>query len=186
MGDRGALMPRLSDAAAASLCPGSYVLVWYEDDSVWRERLLLWMHGLFSEIVTPDNDKYLEDMRRVGSGPSRVVLLPASGEIPNDITEPVYRFKRYPTIAEHEKLLQQSFADARAASGRDVRLFAEVANGLGSRVSATSIVGREGLPRRLVKKDGLGGDARARLRQLLALAPLTRGVRTKRLSTDSH
>ena len=56
-----------ADAAMASLLdlvPGQTVAVFYSDDDVWHERLLLWrfQDGIWY-ILTPDQDVYAEDLR---------------------------------------------------------------------------------------------------------------------------
>ena len=62
---------QLPDAGAAafwkSRFPGHRVLVWYDDDNVWHERLLLWPYGDAGLrgwlIETPDGDVYDEELR---------------------------------------------------------------------------------------------------------------------------
>ena len=85
-------------------------------------------------------------------GPARVVKLPASGEFPDHITEAVYRFSRYLSLEDHGDLLRQSFKRARAADGEDVHLFGTLKDVLGNEVSATFVVGRAGIPRRVTEK----------------------------------
>jgi hypothetical protein len=43
--------------------PGDYILVWYDDDMVWHERLLVAsLGGTVWVIATPDGDRYPEDL----------------------------------------------------------------------------------------------------------------------------
>ena len=94
-----ALAQHLPDAVEGSWGPGDYLLVWYDEDVVWHKRLYLWKHGAAWQVFTPDGDKYLECLRRVGNGPSRVIVLPDNGDVPSSITEPVCRFESYPSEA---------------------------------------------------------------------------------------
>ena len=83
-----------SEAEEASwrhLHPGSRVLLWYEGDTVWHERMLLaatcedqseWM------MVTPDSDVHYESFR---TDVSRVIVLPDGGVRP-PLNDPVYGF----------------------------------------------------------------------------------------------
>ena len=61
-------------ASLANLLPGQILAVFYSDDVVWHERLLLWRHGPDCWfILTPDLDLYAEDLGMRGEdGPSRV------------------------------------------------------------------------------------------------------------------
>ena len=48
----------------SEIVPGIPVAVFYSDDSVWHERIPIWRasegHWM---IVTPDSDRYVEDLR---------------------------------------------------------------------------------------------------------------------------
>ena len=82
-------MPSVAEEASwRHLHPGSRVLLWYEGDTVWHERMLLaatcedqreWM------MVTPDSDIYYESFR---TDVSRVIVL---GVRP-PLNDPVYGF----------------------------------------------------------------------------------------------
>ena len=73
-----------------SLLPGSYVLTFYTCDSVWHERAVLWKIGGEWEVITSDDDKYFENLMTGRGGPARLIILPASGEVPDSVTDPVY------------------------------------------------------------------------------------------------
>ena len=48
----------------SSLIPGQTLAVFYEDDDVYHERILLWRHsGGHWFVLTPDGDRYTEDVR---------------------------------------------------------------------------------------------------------------------------
>ena len=76
------------------LRPGETVLVWYDGDSVWHERLAVapvtrsvWF------CATPDHDAYAERLagNPRGDAPARCLRMPG-GRVPEAVTEPVYRF----------------------------------------------------------------------------------------------
>ena len=142
------LLPR--GAGEASLLPGDFIIVWYDDDDGWHERALLWKRADGTwEILTPDDDKYCEDYRRNGSGPSEVVRLGPTGGVPSDITESVYRFASYPMRDAHRQRLRERLLDAKAKDGDRAVLFPSVRDHLGASVSVTEMVGRDVLPRRV-------------------------------------
>lgn len=61
-------------ASLANLQPGQTLAVFYSDDVVWHERLVLWqLCPGFWYILTPDLDLYAEDLRLIGEdGPSKL------------------------------------------------------------------------------------------------------------------
>ena len=81
MSGRAALVPLRPGGEGESLLPGSYCLVWCDSDDVWHERFVLWQHGRLWEVVTPDGDRYLEDLSAGGNGPTKVVVLNADGDV---------------------------------------------------------------------------------------------------------
>ena len=147
----GEIVPR-GDVEAESLLPGDYVLIFYEDDSVWHERTLLWKFGRRWETVTPDDEQHFELLSPGKQGIKRIVRLDGDGHIPDRLRESVYRFDRYPTAAAHGQRLRDSFARAQAAEGDKVQLFSLVKDGHGDEVASDIVVGRAGLPRRLARK----------------------------------
>ena len=63
-------------ASLLDLVPGQTAAVFYSDDNVWHERLLLWrfQDGTWY-ILTPDQDLYAEDLRCLGGdGPIKVKI----------------------------------------------------------------------------------------------------------------
>ena len=81
------------------LCPGMSVLVFYPDDKVWHERLLIFPISLTSWVIlTPDKDLYIEDYRLDGRGDiSRLTSLGLSNEVPTIVRGALYRFDAYPS-----------------------------------------------------------------------------------------
>lgn len=68
---------RARDAGAAELSlilPGDNLAVFYSDDTVWHERIVLWPakrgtgSGFVWWIVTPDLDVYAEDLNNPAEG----------------------------------------------------------------------------------------------------------------------
>ena len=85
-------MPSAAEEASwRHLHPASRVLLWYEGDTLWHERMLLaatcedqseWV------IVTPDSDIHYESFR---ADVSRVIVLPDGGVRP-PLNDPVHGF----------------------------------------------------------------------------------------------
>ena len=78
---------------------GTSALVWYSNDDVWHERLLVYparsAGGFY--CLSPDGDFYVEDLRGAGRvGPSRVVQLEPGGSAPRGLAGRQYRFAEYP------------------------------------------------------------------------------------------
>ena len=142
-------------AGVESLLPGDYVLVWYAYDHVWHERAVLWKIGKDWEVVTPDDDEYIEALAPGGKGPVKLLVLSANGIVPASVTEPVYRFSSYPLEAEHNARLRTSFQSAKAQDGNHAQLFSQVKGYDGVEVASDLIVGWTGIPLRLTGKTGL-------------------------------
>ena len=104
----------LSEATLSSLRPGMVILVYYDDDRMWHERLLLYpVTRYIWVILTPDDDFYEEQISGgAADGASRASLLEEDFSVPAHIVEPVYRFTSYPARDELRKLIKQARADA--------------------------------------------------------------------------
>ena len=86
------------EAFWSELLPGGYLVVFYSDDNVWHERVLLaeadsqhWV------IETPDGDMYVENVACTSpeDGPCRAVALDETGELPVFLRGRTYRFKDF-------------------------------------------------------------------------------------------
>ena len=136
------------------MLPGSYVLLWYANDDVWHERAVLWKVGEEWEVITPDDDKYLERITTGDEGPVKIIILPSSGVVPSSVTEDVYRFSSYPSEAEHNSRLRKSFELAKSTDGDKLQLFSQVIGYDCEELASDKVVGRSGIPRRLTGKTG--------------------------------
>ena len=146
-----ALPPPLpaGEGAASSWMPGQSVLIWFSDDTVWHERVLLWP-GLKGHwwCLTPDDDMYEEDLSG-GSEPTKTVALGENFGIPADLLEPVYRFDTYPNMdrlrSEMRKAHSESiakYADAGAAVPARMRDHLGVVVSLDSFFNGSFVKGR--------------------------------------------
>eukprot|EP00971_Amphidinium_carterae_P298113 5923617-Amphidinium_carterae.1 len=90
---------------------GSYTSVFYRDDTVWHQRLLLWRRkGCFSRwvIYTPDGDLYEEDFAGdPGDGIARAVLHSVGQDRPRCLRG-AYRFRALPSEVEVKALVVQA------------------------------------------------------------------------------
>ena len=70
---------------------GETFLFWYDDDTVFHERMALWqVSGSTWMVLTPDGDMYAEDVAcgDPAAGPRRVVPLPSDGTLPPGLGAP--------------------------------------------------------------------------------------------------
>ena len=101
-------------AFLASLLPGQTLAVFYSDDVVWHERLLLWqLKPGFWFILTPDQDLYAEDLRIAGGdGPSKVKIKGHDFRYWSRVGGTAYRFAA--PISDDQKLkgyIRQAFQE---------------------------------------------------------------------------
>ena len=101
----------------SSLRPGMSVGVKFDDDSedLWHERLLLWpcsANGSQWYVVTPDSDKYVEDLTCPGGEDCPVRAFSCSDRrvCVNEAKGKFYRFRSYPSQEDYVDML----VDARA------------------------------------------------------------------------
>ena len=95
----------------SDLQPGESVLVWYDGDPMWHERLAIaaitrdvWF------IATPDRDAYAERLignRSSGCGPSHCLRMPG-GIVPATVAEAVYRFAEQITEDDWQALWKEA------------------------------------------------------------------------------
>jgi hypothetical protein len=149
---------RLDDAAEAFLsraCPGDAVLVFYEDDVVWHERLLIYpVQGLRWYILTPDGDEYAETLRGDAEGPSRIRQLGPHYATPGGLYAGVYRFKDYPDDLQMRALIRRGHAEAMqecAGQGNSVIVPTHVLQAGGERAEMDAFFGGHFIARRLTR-----------------------------------
>ena len=142
----------ISTSKVANLIPGDSIAVWYSDDTVFHERLLIWRTSPTCwYILTPDGDTYEEeyDCRDPETGPSRVMVKGVDFQYMSRLRPGVYRFRDMPgreELIDHIKgffrmkgLTHVGPEDWRPANIR-----------FGQKVeSASAVLGRMIVPRRL-------------------------------------
>ena len=101
---------------ALSQCqPGQHLAVWYSDDDVWHERLLVWRVTRDTwYTLTPDGDLYAEDFSGLGdNGPMTFRIKDVEFRYWSRLGKPVYRFKDYPTEDEFRERVRTALAELR-------------------------------------------------------------------------
>eukprot|EP00435_Cladocopium_sp_Y103_P039377 s2017_g10.t1 len=87
--------PRDDAEQALSRCqPGQRLAVWYNDDDVYHERVLVWrVDGKSWYVLTPDKDLYVEDFSGLGeNGPVSFKVKDDDFRYWSRLGKPVYRF----------------------------------------------------------------------------------------------
>ena len=99
--------------AYLSIQLGQTLGVFYNDDSVWHERLALWrvQDGIWV-LHTPDGDTYAEDLRGIPDGPAKVKIKGIDFVYWSRIGGPSYRFARYPSEDDLKGLIRKGFEEA--------------------------------------------------------------------------
>ena len=100
----------------SSLAAGDAVLAWYDDDSVYHERAVLWpMKEGRTVIATPDGDVYAEDLSGNDvDGPARARALAPDRKLPR-LGYGTYRFGAWPSDEELRGMIREAHAVAAAA-----------------------------------------------------------------------
>ena len=140
----------------SSCLPGDKVIVWYSDDSVYHERVLLWKTGESTwYIVTPDHDVYVEDFNDPANGPARFHIKGLHFKYYSRLSHGVYRFDDELSEDELKKFIEEALDDL----GYDVLPpgawcpgFARVGK---NQVSLSKMLGQRVVPR-AVKSRGKG------------------------------
>ena len=81
-------------AFSRRLYPGLRIGVWYSDDTVWHERLLLYPVSEKEWVIrTPDGDQYIEQIDALDpNGSSKLALCGPKGQAPDVLGGKFYRF----------------------------------------------------------------------------------------------
>ena len=89
---------------------GTHVLLWYDDDDVWHEALVMFVIGGEEVILyTPDHDLYIEKIGCKGiDGPSKLRGLTDRGTLPRNLRGRAYRFRVQPTETELRSVFRQA------------------------------------------------------------------------------
>ena len=139
---------------------GMTLASFYEDDTVWHERLVVWPSmedPLGWYILTPDLDLYVEKYDLDAStGPKRVRMRGVTFRFWSRFREPVYRFRSDVTDEDFKKYIQKAIEEIKK-DGRwnDALVPKNLWDRSGKEVSATAYLGLI-LVRRRVRAKGLG------------------------------
>ena len=89
---------------------GTHVLLWYDDDDVWHETLVMFVIGGEEVILyPPDHDLHIEKIGCKGiDGPSKLRGLTARGTLPRNLRGRAYRFRVQPTETELRSVFRQA------------------------------------------------------------------------------
>lgn len=107
-------------ASLTNLFPGQVLAVFYEDDTFWHERLVLWrLSDKVWYILTPDGDLYPENLAcEGGDGPNRVKVKGIDFKYWSRVGGRSYRFaKPLDSDAELRKFIKQAYKEAEAVPG---------------------------------------------------------------------
>lgn len=155
---------RAHDAAVgelSSILPGDNLAVFYSDDTVWHERVVLWpaKRGMGSGhtwwVVTPDFDVYQEDLHDATVGPSRVRIRGKTFKYWSRFSSPTYRFAGPLTDEDRQKYMTEAIEQIKAAGEwEDTDMPSKVIDARGAEVSPHTYLRRVLVPRRLGPRGG--------------------------------
>lgn len=93
--------------------PGQMVCVFYVDDDVWHERILLWkVRQRLWYILTPDGDVYQESFELdPQEGPSKYSIQGVHFRVRSDLRKPVYRIRQPLTREELRDRIEEAIKD---------------------------------------------------------------------------
>ena len=105
----------------SKLLPGRSVLVWYADDNVWHERVLLFPKGPREWVsLTPDKDRYAERLDCMGGTCVRARVMDDKAKTPGDLTGQCYRFSKRLTTLELKEEILAAEAEVKEEIGGEV------------------------------------------------------------------
>ena len=89
---------------------GTHVLLWYDDDDVWHEAIVMFVIGGEEVVIyTPHHDLYIEKIGCKGiDGPSKLRGLTDRGTLPRNLRARAYRFRAQPTESELRSVFRQA------------------------------------------------------------------------------
>ena len=125
---------------------GMTLASFYEDDTVWHERLVIWpsMEDPFAwYILTPDLDLYVEKYDLdAATGPNRVRMRGVTFKFWSRFREPVYRFRTEVTDEDFKKYIQEAIEEIKKEGKWDDALVRrKLWDRSGEEVSATAYLG---------------------------------------------
>ncbi len=132
-----------------SACRPGRKLVWYVDDHVYHERILIWKVNATTWYAwTPDADMYAEDWSgTVDDGPRSFLLKGQDYEYLSRIHLPVYRFVSYPDDGVLKQHIETAFTElGSSATALGAWRPGHILNSKGQGVEAALFLGRLLLP----------------------------------------
>ena len=136
---------------------GMVLANFYEDDTMWHERLVLWPSMDDPRdwyILTPDEDYYVERFDlNPSDGPKRVRMKGVTFRYWSRFSEPVYRFSTPVDDAAFKKYVQLAIEDVKKGGlWNDSKVPKTIRNLKGDEVSATAYLGRILVTKRVTGK----------------------------------
>lgn len=138
---RDATVAELSD-----LRVGKTLAVWFSDDHVWHERLVLWPSGTTPTsyyILTPDDDVYVEELDPgVSDGPTRTRIKGDTFNYWSRFREGTYRFSQGVDDDEFKRSIEIAIKESKdAGTWDDSRVPPTLLDRKGREVSTTAYLG---------------------------------------------
>lgn len=144
----------------SSCLPGDKILVWYSDDTVYHERILLWkVNASTWYILTPDFDVYPEDLEDSANGPERFHIRGIHFKYPSRLAQGVYKFKNDLTEDELKRYMEPALDELGLRTVPDDQWKPDYVRVGNQRLSATRLLGRRLVPTVVRGKGGIDGLA---------------------------
>lgn len=136
---------------------GMVLANFYEDDTMWHERLVLWPSMEDPRdwyILTPDEDYYVERFDlNPSDGPKRVRMKGVTFHYWSRFSEPVYRFSSPVDDASFKKYIQIAIDEIKKGGlWNESKVPRTILNLKGEEVSATAYLGRILVTKRVIEK----------------------------------
>ena len=147
-------------AELSGLLVGKTLAVWFSDDDVWHERLILWPSGTTSTsyyILTPDDDIYVEELDPgVSDGPVRTRIKGDTFNYWSRFREGTYRFAQAVDDDGFKRSVETAIKESKDAGTWDeAKVPPTLLDRKGREVSTTAYLGRLVVPRRRLMGRGV-------------------------------
>ena len=156
--------PHVDGAEVLSQChPGDRLAVWFLDDTMFHERVLVWPHDRENWwVYTPDGDLYIEQIVGDGEeGASAFRVKGADFQFWSRLRQPVYRFRDQVDDDALKGLIKNVLDDLEAEGGTSAVVPSHVRSVSGDLVAVTKFLGHTLVRRRARVKGPPGARALA-------------------------